>query len=104
MSHTPGPWRIALDQERAHPDFYPICSEPRSVEVARCEELADAVLVAAAPELLKACKAMHQALDMLLAQRIAESPREATFMPTQSPAWPAVVQGNAAIKQAEGRS
>jgi|GEM_PF-2550851 len=55
-THTTGPWHIADDVERQFPGYYSICSEPRSVEVAACEELADAQLVAAAPDLLEALK------------------------------------------------
>lgn len=56
QSHTPGPWLIGDDIDEAVPDFYSICSKPNLVEVARCEELADAQLVVAAPDLLALAK------------------------------------------------
>ena len=49
-------------------------------------------------EILKVLKAQHDALDILLAH-LATVDR--TFMPTQSPAWPAVVAGHAAIQKLE---
>lgn len=51
-------------------------------------------------ELLAACRAQHKAIDLLLAELVLRVP---SFMPTQSPAWAACVQGNAAIKKAEGK-
>ena len=56
-------------------------------------------LIAAAPELLAACKAQHTAIDTLLALLIT---RDATFMPTKSAEWPACVQAAAAIAKATG--
>lgn len=50
-------------------------------------------------ELLAACKSQHKAIDALMARLIELDP---TFMPSQSAAWPAVVQGNEAIAKAEG--
>lgn len=47
--------------------------------------------------LLKACEEQHRAIDWLLTQVIRLDP---TFFPSESPAWPAVVQGYAAIKAA----
>ena len=67
--------------------------DPLEREIKQCP------LCAAAPDLLAACKAQHQALDLLLGMLVA---RDGGF-PSKSPAWPAVVQGNAAIKKAEGR-
>lgn len=51
-------------------------------------------------ELLRAAKAQHKALDHLFAMLIAAVPG---FMPSQSAAWAALVQGSEAIKRAEGR-
>lgn len=50
-------------------------------------------------ELLSACKSQHRAIDALMARLIELDP---TFMPSQSAAWPAVVQGNAAIAKVKG--
>lgn len=57
-------------------------------------------LSAASPELLAACKEQHEAIDWLLARLTERAPE---FMPSASPAWPALLQGNAAIDKAEGR-
>jgi hypothetical protein len=55
--------------------------------------------------LLKACEAYHAALDMAFAALIAAThyPGQVTqpFMPSQSPMWPAVVNGKAAIDAAK---
>lgn len=56
-------------------------------------------LIAAAPELLEACKAQHLAIDRLMALLIA---LDADFMPTKSSIWPAVVQSSEAIAKATG--
>jgi hypothetical protein len=55
----------------------------------------------AADDLLAACELQHHALDLLLAELIS---RDADFMPTKSPAWPAVVAGHAAIAKARGEA
>lgn len=53
----------------------------------------------AAPALLEACKAQHQAIDMLFAMLIQ---RDATFYPSKSGLpWEAVQKGNEAIHLAE---
>lgn len=44
---------------------------------------------------LAALKLQHEALDSLLAKNVIRDP---TFMPSQQPEWPAVVQGKAVIK------
>lgn len=59
----------------------------------------DMVLMAAAPDLLEACRAQHQALDGLMALCVGHVPG---FMPTQSAAWPAIVAGHAAIQRSTG--
>jgi hypothetical protein len=55
--------------------------------------------MAASPDLLKACKAQHEALDRLLARLFTI---DHGWLPSESAAWPAVVEGNAAITKAEG--
>lgn len=57
--------------------------------------------VSAHDDLLAACKAQHEAIDTLLAMLVV---RDHTFFPTQSPVWPKLLQGNAAIVKAEGSS
>lgn len=51
-------------------------------------------------QLLAACKAQHEAIDILFAMLIARDPK---FFPSKSgKPWGAVQLGNAAIKEAEG--
>lgn len=47
--HTPGPWEI-----ESFGDMFEVVSEETTFTVARCTREADARLIAAAPELLKA--------------------------------------------------
>ena len=54
----------------------------------------------AAEELREAVQAQHSALDWCLAT-IAQLDEK--FYPSRSPAWKAVVQGNAALASAEGK-
>ena len=58
-----------------------------------------ALQFAAAPDMLAALKAQHNAIDILLAMLIE---RDKTFMPTKSQVWPMLLQGNAAIAKATG--
>ena len=60
---------------------------------------ANARLIAAAPELLNACKAQHKAIDILFARLINE---DVDFLPSKSgQPWKAIQEGNAAIEKAE---
>jgi colicin import membrane protein len=73
-------------------------------EARRQEELAaiaDKRVRDAAPLLLSACKAQHEAIDWLLACVVK---LDKTFMPTKSQVWPACRAGAAAIAAAEGVS
>lgn len=63
------------------------------------EAKATAVLFAAGPDLLSACYAQHRAIDMLMARLMVLDP---AFLPTKSPVWPLLVQGNDAIAKATG--
>ncbi len=52
------------------------------------------------PDLLEACKAQHDAIDLLFAKLIQLDPN---FFPSKSgQPWAAVQQGNAAIKKTQG--
>ncbi len=52
------------------------------------------------PDLLEACKAQHDAIDLLFAKLIQLDPN---FFPSKSgQPWAALQQGNAAIKKAKG--
>lgn len=56
--------------------------------------------IAAASDLLDACKIQHQAIDRLFAELIQ---RDKTFFPSKSGLpWEAVLKGNAAIAKAGG--
>lgn len=63
----------------------------------------------AAPELLAACKAQHEAIDTLFAMllaithRLSDEPVEKFYPSKSGQPWAAVLQGNAAIAKAEGR-
>jgi hypothetical protein len=62
---------------------------------------ANARLIAAAPDLLAAVKAQHNAIDILFAMLIE---RDRGFLPSQSRVpWAALLKGNATIAKAEGR-
>jgi hypothetical protein len=115
MKHTAGPWRID-DYDRtmiwatdAHMRICDIrgwghltgaCSLNLPDAEAEAIQEANARLIAAAPELLAACKAQHEAIDMLFAMLISV---DKTFFPSKSgPPWDALVQANAAIAKAEG--
>jgi hypothetical protein len=106
-AHTPGPWsneRIwDTPASRIHARVHgvPVALAEAFTMRGAGEKEANARLIAAAPELLAACKALHQAIDVMLAWRIEH---ERGFMPTQLPQWPAVVAAHAAITKAEGRS
>lgn len=63
------------------------------------EKESNARLIAAAPDLLLACKAQHRAIDILFALLIQKDEK---FFPSQSgQPWKAIQQGNKAIKDAE---
>lgn len=99
--HTPGPWyadgALAAIYTESHP------GRVASIDtINRSMREADAALIAAAPDLLAACKAQHEAIDRLFAMLIETKPG---FFPTESgQPWAAGLQGNAAIAKAEGRS
>lgn len=97
--HTPGPWvanerNVAGVIEITADDYYIADVIGGLVE----RQKANAHLIAAAPELLEACKAQHRAIDLLMARLIALDPE---FMPTKSNIWPAVVLGSEAIARAQ---
>lgn len=64
---------------------------------------ANARLIAAAPKLLEACKAQHEAIDILFSMLIERSPNGHIFLPSKSgQPWNACLMGNAAIAAAKG--
>ena len=85
MKHTPGPWAIGLETDENDGHGQIISPEGEHIaSVSMYPIVANARLLAAAPELLEACKAMLAADDEL--------------------DYPVVVkQARAAIAKAEGR-
>jgi phosphoketolase len=74
-------------------------------EPIRTEAQANAAFIARAMEchddLLAACKAQHEAIDILFAMLIARSPAGGTFYPSKSgQPWEAMKAGHAAIAKA----
>lgn len=106
--HTPGPWRagsgsggkgsVVSDQLAAG-----ALGGSDAVDYYGGNLIAESVapenipLIGAAPELLQALQGEHGAIDWLMARLIALDPQ---FMPSQSPVWPHIVAGNAAIAKA----
>jgi hypothetical protein len=68
-------------------------------------ETGDMLVKAAARDLLSACKAQHQAIDILFAMLASRATTGGpVFFPSQSGVpWDALVEANAAIAKAEGR-
>lgn len=66
-------------------------------------------LIAAAPELLDACRVQHDALDAamamicILTRDLYPNDPSKHFMPSQSSMFAAIQQGNAAIGKADGQ-
>lgn len=106
-NHTPGPW--ASFYKHKYDEWHvgvPMTSGsmklalfPNGIPTDNPE--ADCNLIAAAPDLLAACKAQHDIIDRLMVMVILKDP---AFRPTKSVAWPVILQGNAAIAKAEGTS
>lgn len=107
VSHTPGPWAAFSDDE-GHTNIVAVV--PRTACVfslpGHHKTEPDVQLIAAAPDLLAACKAQHEAIDRLFAlliERAAEG-KATDFYPSKSgQPWEACLQGNAAIAKAEGK-
>ena len=69
-----------------------------SYKIKRAE--ANTHLIAAAPDLLEACKSQHEAIDRLFALLISKNDG---FFPSKSgQPWEALLRGNKAITKAEG--
>lgn len=106
--HTPGPWRI---REWEDGDGHARISIDGDIDATLTFRglanvpydngdeslMANARLIAAAPDMLAALKAQHEAIDVLLAMVIG---LDKTFLPTKSSVWPKLLQGKAAIDQA----
>ena len=111
VSHAPGPWFVSHEERGMLRNQREVCAifgsdkvihigpEDYRYSVSMGEEAeANARLIAAAPDLLAACEAQHKAIDHLLATIIG---LDNDFMPTKSPVWPMLLQGNAAISKAK---
>ncbi len=100
MSHTPGPWTVEPIDERSardlhiqHPAVWIVGGHDEVVatveQVSRDQVLADASLIAAAPDLLKALK---------------ERPHDISCHPSEGRHTDACLRARAAIAKAEGRT
>lgn len=97
------PWRFKL--KNAGNGYLIIDAEEKQlcdVYMTNLKSVAEgrARLMAAAPDLLEACKNFHTALDMAFAMLIEAKP---DFYPSKSGMWAAMIAGNKAIGKAEGR-
>lgn len=94
MKHTPGPWVAHIDYGAgSHPHYVFADEAPSGLKMpAMADNEANARLIAAAPDLLAACKAMDAELRFLAAQGKAR----------QKPHLGIIAQMQAAIAQAEG--
>jgi hypothetical protein len=69
LTHTPGPWRLASDDEFCEFKKQVVVELPAQEilapqQVQECDETGDAHLIAAAPELLEACEHALEALRL----------------------------------------
>ncbi len=115
MTITPGPWKLKFepignpvdhaDFPHAHflagEDDYWDDATNTGFHLSGIMNEDDARCMVAAPEMLAALKAQHEAIDILMAMLI---PLDEKFMPTKSRIWPMLLQGKAAIDKAEGKS
>lgn len=83
------PWAV-IDLDGPHGDAF----------VASNLDKPTARLIAAAPSLLVACRAQHNAIDFLMAKVIIA---DKSFRPTQSSIWPSIQNTYAVITAAEAR-
>lgn len=99
MNHTPGPWTVGFDpvvsQQILGPDMQEfVCILPPSRDYK-----ANANIIAAAPELLEACKELKKQIRTLRAERKEDWKQERV-----NTVWAAIVQADKAIAKAEGRA
>lgn len=99
MKYTDGAWKVCKRED------YPIKIriygyDGRASCVADVYFEDDAQLISASLDLYEACKAQHNAIDMLFALLLSKDPN---FFPSKSgQPWEALIKGNKAIKKAEG--
>ena len=101
-AHTPLPWHIFDGHVIASKNNGTVAFAYGSMADTRGETNAAFIVKAcnAHHDLVEAVKAQHEALDWCFAQLIARSPRDDVFYPSESAAWPAMLQANAALKKA----
>jgi hypothetical protein len=90
LKNTPGQWE-AVKHEGNPGTYWTIVAT-----TAGCSRIVLDSVAAAAPELLKVCKDIHNATDWLFASLIIA---DRGFMPSQSPAWPAMTAVYEIIKR-----
>lgn len=99
QQHTPGPWKVKEHATscdvRGH-DLTVVCGVTMRANAA--EEAANARLIAAAPDLLAACKSLTEELDRLAAAVYGEHRGDAAAL-----IWGRAAIASAVIAKAEGR-
>ena len=94
--HTPGPWRVG---DAGHTVFGPPNGNPSPETIAPCGTRANALLIAAAPDMLAALKASLGAMDALRSRLAPFGPDAAEYISTVDSAS---FKTRAAIAKAEG--
>ena len=103
ITHTPGPWKVKNIGSECYVEGATFVCD---MQMSDCDgqgdremALANARLIAAAPDLLEACEAQHRAIDMLFAMLISKVDG---FFPSKSgKPWEAILAGKAAIAKTE---
>lgn len=103
--HTLGPWTIEQRPGRKisiHAETWGHLGEIYQTETTKEEGLANAHLIAAAPDMYDALHKAHDAIDELFARLVIA---EESFMPSKSGSpWKALLEINEAIAKAEKES
>ena len=106
MSYTPGPWRIG---DAGHTVFGPPNGSP-SPKIVASVAVCNAHLIAAAPELLEACKVLLKAADELMRLAQQHDPETGYYRPVNPynvlnllQTEPVCIHAREAVAKAEGR-
>lgn len=99
-THTPGPWIWAQDYQ----GLYGAGPDNQVLAFYHCEGMhlgennkeGNAALLSAAPDMLKALRGMHAAVDVLMARMIE---LDNTFYPTKSIFWADVMASSALLER-----
>jgi len=101
MEYTKGEWKVTQIGLDTLIQSFDKAGKLLSFKVASVNGEANAQLIASAPDLYEACKAQHDAIDILFARLIE---LDGSFFPSKSDKpWEAICQGNTAIAKAEGK-